>query len=55
MGVNHRRALWMLLQSSFLPSYHLLQDIPLETGNLQASLGTYHPFKKACWALCQRA
>lgn len=55
MGANHRRALWMLLQASFLPSYHQLQDISLETGDLQASLGTHHPFKKSLWALCQRA
>lgn len=55
MGANHRRALWMLLQPSFLPSHHQLQDISLETGDLQASLGTYHSFKKALWVLCQRA
>jgi hypothetical protein len=39
----------MLLQPSFLPSSHQLPDISLETGDQQASLGTYYPFKKALW------
>lgn len=39
----------MRLQPSSLPSSHQLPNISLETGDLQASLGTYHPFKKALW------
>lgn len=39
----------MRLQPSSLPFSHQLPNIFLKTGDLQASLGPYHPFKKALW------